>query len=210
MVPAEQTLDLLIGNVSTPVACPKSGLVFRQGDVADAIFYIEEGKVSLTVISNTGKEAILGMLGEGDFFGEGVLAGQALRMSTATALTYCQLLRVDTKTMTRAIHEKPKVADLFLACLLARNLQTEQNLIDQLFNSCEKRLARILLLLAHFNESGMSDTLIPNISQEALAEMVGTTRSRVNFFMNKFRTSGFIDYSKDGIQVHGSLLNVVS
>jgi CRP/FNR family cyclic AMP-dependent transcriptional regulator len=208
-VSAKGPFNLLIGTASKAVLVAKSQVIFRQGSDADSVFYIEEGKVRLTVISKTGKEAIVGIFSAGDFFGEGALAGHVLRMESATAITYCRLLRVNTDAMKSALHREPKLSDLFLACLLARSIQYEQSFIDQLFNSSEKRLARVLLLLSKFDEDGTPETVIPNISQGALAEMVGTTRSRVNLFMNRFRTLGLIDYSKDGIQVHSSLLNVV-
>jgi CRP/FNR family transcriptional regulator, cyclic AMP receptor protein len=186
--------------------------VFAQGDPADAVFYIQEGKVRLTVVSKAGKEATLGILGEGEFFGEGSLAGQALRMGSATAVTDCELLRIDKKAMMEALHRQHEFSDTFVAYLLARNIRYEEDLVDQLFNSSEKRLARILLLLARFGKEGVPETVIPKISQESLAEMVGTTRSRVSFFMNRFRKLGFVDYSggpEGGLQVHSSLLNVV-
>ncbi len=206
---AKQNVDLLIGMASNMVSFSKSQIIFRQGGIADAVFYIQDGNVRLSVISKGGKEAIVGILGKGDFFGEGSLAGQPLRMGSATAMTYCQLQRIDKKAMTLALHQELKLADLFVASLLARNIRIEQDLVDQLFNSSEKRLARILLLLAQFGKDGMPKPVIDMISQKTLAEMVGTTRSRINFFMNRFRTSGFINYGKDGIQVHRSLLNVV-
>jgi CRP/FNR family transcriptional regulator, cyclic AMP receptor protein len=208
-LPAKTTLDLLIGTVSSSVAFPKSHIIFGQGDPADTVFYIEEGKVRLTVISTTGKEAIIAILGGGDFFGEGSLAGQPLRMESATAMMDCRILRIKKDAMSLALRREPKIADLFMACVLARNIQYEENFVDQLFNSSEKRLARILLLLARFGGDGNSETAIPDMSQAALAEMVGTTRSRINVFMNKFRASGFIAYGKDGIRVHSSLLSIV-
>jgi len=182
--------------------------VFAQGDIADAVFHIQTGKVKLTVVSKTGKEATIGILSEGDFFGEGSLAGQALRMGSATAMTDCVVLRIDEKTMMEALHREHEFSDLFVACLLARNIRYEEDLVDQLFNSSEKRLARILLLLAHFGKEGKPEPVVPKISQEMLAEMIGTTRSRVSFFMNRFRELGFIHYN-GGLQVHSSLLNVV-
>src|SRR5450432_3638530 len=192
------------------VSFPKKQTIFAQGDAADAIFYIQQGKVSLTVVSKVGKEATLGILGERDFFGEGSLAGQLLRMGSATALTDCELLRIDKKAMMAALHREQSFSDLFVAYLLARNIRYEEDLVDQLFNSSEKRLARILLLLAHFGKEGVPEVVIPKISQETLAEMIGTTRSRVSFFMNRFRTLGFVDYNGgSGLQVHSSLLNVV-
>jgi CRP-like cAMP-binding protein len=186
--------------------------VFAQGDVADAVFYIQKGKVRLTVVSHSGKEATIGMLSEGDFFGEGSLAGQALRMGSAAAITDCQLLRIDKKAMMNALHREHAFSDMFVAYLLGRNIRYEEDLVDQLFNSSEKRLARVLLMLAHFGKEGVPETVLPKISQETLAEMIGTTRSRVSFFMNRFRKLGFIDYAggvEGGLQVHSSLLNIV-
>jgi CRP-like cAMP-binding protein len=184
--------------------------IFTQGDPADAVFYIQKGKVRLTVLSSNGKEATLGILSEGDFFGEGGLGGQPLRMGSATAMTDCGLLRIDKKAMILALHREHTFSDLFVAYLLARNIRYEEDLVDQLFNSSEKRLARILLLLAHFGKEGVPETVVPKISQETLAEMVGTTRSRVNFFMNRFRKLGFVDYDAGrALQVHSSLLNII-
>jgi len=197
-----------IGNGRKTVAVRKEKTVFSQGDGADAVFYIQKGKVKLTVVSKTGKEATIGILGEGSFFGEGALAGQVLRMGSAAALTDCELLRVDKKAMMAALHREHSFSDMFMAYLLARNIRYEEDLVDQLFNSSEKRLARILLLLAHFGKEGVPETVVPKISQETLAGMVGTTRSRVSFFMNRFRKLGFIHYN-GGLQVHSSLLNVV-
>jgi len=192
------------------VPFPKKQAIFAQGDAADTIFYIQAGKVRLTVVSEVGKEATLGILGEGDFFGEGGLAGQPLRMGSATAMTDCELLQIDKKAMMLALHREHTFSDLFVAYLLARNIRYEEDLVDQLFNSSEKRLARILLLLAHFGKEGVPETVIPKISQETLADMIGTTRSRVSFFMNKFRKLGFVSYNGgSGLQVHSSLLNVV-
>jgi CRP/FNR family transcriptional regulator, cyclic AMP receptor protein len=182
--------------------------IFTQGDAADAVFYIQKGKVRLTVVSKTGKEAMIGILSEGTFFGEGSLAGQALRMGSAAAMTDCQLLRIEKKVMMDALHREHTLSDMFVSYLLARNIRYEEDLVDQLFNSSEKRLARVLLMLAHFGKEGVPETVIPKISQETLAEMVGTTRSRVSFFMNRFRKLGFIHYN-GGLQVHSSLLNVV-
>ncbi len=184
--------------------------IFAQGDSADAVFYIQVGKVKLTVVSKTGKEATIAILGDRDFFGEGSLAGQTLRMGSATAMTDCAILRIDKKAMIEALHREHEFSDLFVAYLLARNIRYEEDLVDQLFNSSEKRLARILLLLAHFGKEGKPEIVVPKISQEMLAEMIGTTRSRVSFFMNRFRKLGFIDYDGGtGLQVHSSLLNVV-
>jgi CRP/FNR family transcriptional regulator, cyclic AMP receptor protein len=198
-----------IGEGRKVVAFPKKQTIFAQGDAADAVFYIQEGKVRLTVVSKIGKEATLGILNEGEFFGEGSLAGQHLRMGSATAMTECELLHIDKKAMMLALHREHSFSDLFVAYLLARNIRYEEDLVDQLFNSSEKRLARILLLLAHFGKEGVPEAVVPKISQETLAEMVGTTRSRVSFFMNRFRKLGFVDYGGSGLQVHSSLLNVV-
>jgi CRP/FNR family cyclic AMP-dependent transcriptional regulator len=182
--------------------------IFTQGDPTDAVFYIQTGKVRLTVVSNNGKEATIGIIGEGKFFGEGALAGQPLRMGSAAAMTDCAVLRIDKKAMMQALHREHELSDLFVAYLLARNIRYEEDLVDQLFNSSEKRLARTLLLLAHFGKEGTPETVVPKISQETLAEMIGTTRARVSFFMNRFRKLGFIHYN-GGLQVHSSLLNVV-
>jgi CRP/FNR family transcriptional regulator, cyclic AMP receptor protein len=191
---------------------PKKELIFAQGDQADAVFYVQKGKVRLTVVSKIGKEATIAIMGEGQFFGEGSLAGQLLRMGSAVAMTDCEILRVEKKAMIEVLHREPGFSERFVAYLLARNIRYEADLVDQLFNSSEKRLARILLLLAHFGKDGIPETVVPKISQETLAEMVGTTRSRVSFFMNRFRKLGFIDYaggSEGALQVHSSLLNVV-
>src|SRR6202140_3555454 len=189
---------------------PKKQTIFAQGDSSDAVFYIQEGKVKLTVVSKVGKEATIGILDEGDFFGEGCLPGQTLRLCSATAMTNCSVMRIDKKSMVEVLHREQAFSEMFVAYLLARNIRYEADLVDQLFNSSEKRLARILLLLAHFGKEGVHKTPIPNISQETLAEMIGTTRSRVSFFMNRFREMGFIDYhAGDDFQVHSSLLNIV-
>ncbi len=199
-----------IGEGRKAVAFPNKHTIFTQGDAADAIFYIQQGKVRLTVVSEIGKEATIGVLNGGDFFGEGALAGQALRMGSATAMTDCELLQIDKKAMMLALHREHAFSDLFVAYLLARNIRYEEDLVDQLFNSSEKRLARVLLLLAHFGKEGVPETVIPKMSQETLAEMIGTTRSRVSFFMNRFRKLGFVDYNGgSGLQVHSSLLNIV-
>ena len=198
-----------IGEGRKAVSFPKKQTIFAQGDAADAVFYIQEGKVRLTVVSKIGKEATLGILSAGDFFGEGGLAGQNLRMGSAIAMTDCELLRIEKKAMMLALHREHKFSDLFVAYLLARNIRYEEDLVDQLFNSSEKRLARLLLLLAHFGKDGAPEIVIPRISQETLAEMIGTTRSRVSFFMNRFRELGFLDYGEGGLQVHSSLLNIV-
>ena len=197
-----------IGEGRKVLAVPKRQSIFTQGDGADAVFYIRAGKVKLTVVSKIGKEATIGILTERDFFGEGALAGQIVRMGSAAAMTDCELLRVNKKAMMEALHREHAFSDMFVAYLLARNIRYEQDLVDQLFNSSEKRLARVLLLLAHFGKEGIPETVIPKISQETLAEMIGTTRSRVSFFMNRFRKLGFIHYN-GGLQVHSSLLSVV-
>jgi CRP/FNR family transcriptional regulator, cyclic AMP receptor protein len=184
-------------------------VVFAQGAPATAVLYIQEGGIKLSVLSKTGKEAIVGMLSPGDFFGEGCLAGQSFRMSTATAVTPASVLLIDKRRMTKLLHEVPGVSDRFIAHMLARNIRIEEDLVDQLFNSSEKRLARTLLLLAQYGHHDKPPHLLPKVSQEALAEMVGTTRSRVNFFMNKFRKLGFIDYDGGGLKINNSLLSVV-
>jgi len=191
-------------------AFPKKQTVFAQGDSSDAVFYVKEGKVKLTVVSQLGKEATIGILNEGDFFGEGCLAGQPVRLCSAIAMTDCSVMRIDKESMMEVLHQEHAFSDMFVAYLLTRNIRYEEDLVDQLFNSSEKRLARILLLLAHFGKEGVPETVIPKISQEMLAEMIGTTRSRVSFFMNRFRKLGFIDYDGgSGFQVHSSLLNIV-
>jgi CRP/FNR family cyclic AMP-dependent transcriptional regulator len=188
----------------------KKESVFLQGAATDGLFFVQKGKVRLSVVSETGKEATLAILSEGDFFGEGGLAGQPMRMSSATALTDCILLHIEKKAMTQAMNLHPKLSAMFLRYLLKRNIRYQDDLIDQLFNSSEKRLARVLLLMAHFGKEGVSETSVPRLSQETLAEMVGTTRSRVSFFMNRFRKLGFINYDVgDNLRVHSSLLNVV-
>jgi CRP/FNR family transcriptional regulator, cyclic AMP receptor protein len=182
---------------------------FSQGDPADSIFYLQEGRAKLTVVSKTGKEATITLLSAGDFVGEESIAAVAgLRLATATAITQCAALRIDRAEMIRVMHEEQTFSDRFLSFLLARSMRIQADLVDQLFNSSEKRLARILLLMAQFGKPGHPETLIPKISQESLAEIVGTTRSRVSFFMNRFRKLGFIEYN-GGIHVHASLLNVV-
>jgi CRP/FNR family transcriptional regulator, cyclic AMP receptor protein len=201
-----------IGNGRKILTVPKKQMIFAQGDEADAVYYVQKGKVRLTVVSKIGKEATIGIVSEGNFFGEGSLAGQLLRMGSAAAMTDCEILRVEKKAMMSALHREPTFSEMFVAYLLARNIRYEEDLVDQLFNSSEKRLARVLLLLAHFGKEGIPETVVPKISQETLAEMVGTTRSRVSFFMNRFRKLGFIDYaggSEGALQVHSSLLNIV-
>jgi len=198
-----------IGQGRRIVAIPKKQTIYAQGAASDAVFYIQKGKVRLTVVSAVGKEATLGILSEGEFFGEGGLAGQPARMGTATAMTDCEFMRIDKKTMMLALHQEPTLSDMFTGYLLARNIRFEEDLVDHLFNSSEKRLARVLLLLSRFGKKDVREAVIPKISQETLAEMVGTTRSRVSFFMNKFRSSGFVDYGGGGLQVYGSLRTVV-
>jgi CRP-like cAMP-binding protein len=198
-----------IGEGRKALLFPKKHTIFTQGTPADAVFYLQTGKVRLTVVSKTGKEATIGILSDGSFFGEGSLAGQPLRMGSATAMTDCAVLRIEKSAMVRTLHREQTLSDLFVAYLLARNIRYEEDLVDQLFNSSEKRLARVLLMLAHFGKDGAAQTVVPKISQETLAEMIGTTRSRVSFFMNRFRKMGFVDYNGGGFQVHSSLLNVV-
>ncbi len=198
----------IIGEGRKAMLFPKKQTVFAQGDRADAVFYLQTGKVKLTVVSKTGKEATIGILSDGSFFGEGSLAGQPLRMGSAAAMTDCDVLRIDKKAMVDALHREHEFSDLFVTYLLARNVRYEEDLVDQLFNSSEKRLARVLLMLAHFGKEGVPETVIPKISQESLAEMIGTTRSRVSFFMNRFRKLGFIHYNGE-LEVHSSLLSVV-
>jgi CRP/FNR family cyclic AMP-dependent transcriptional regulator len=191
-------------------AFPKKQTIFVQGDSSDAVFYIQKGKVRLAVVSQRGKEATISILNEGDFFGEGCLTGQPLRLCSATAMTDCSVMRIDKKSMMEVLHREHAFSDMFVAYLLTRNIRYEEDLVDQLFNSSEKRLARVLLLLARFGKDGKPEILIPRISQETLAEMIGTTRSRVSFFMNRFRKLGFIAYDGgSGLQVHSSLLNIV-
>jgi CRP/FNR family cyclic AMP-dependent transcriptional regulator len=187
---------------------PKKQTVFAQGDKADSVFYIQSGKVKLSVVASSGKEATIGILNEGNFFGEGCLTGQPLRMCSAIAISDCTVMRIDKKSMMEVIHREPAFSDMFVAYLLSRNIRYEEDLVDQLFNSSEKRLARILLLLSRFGKDGKAEVAIPKISQETLAEMVGTTRSRINFFMNRFRKLGFVRYN-GVLEVDSSLLNVV-
>jgi CRP/FNR family transcriptional regulator, cyclic AMP receptor protein len=199
-----------IGKGRNMVSIKKKRAVFAQGDGTDGLFFIQKGKVRLSVVSEGGKEATLGILGESDFFGEGGLAGQPTRMSSAIAMTDCMLLHIEKKAMMRTMSLEPKLSAMFLKYLLKRNIRYQDDLVDQLFNSSEKRLARVLLLMAHFGREGVSEMSVPRLSQETLAEMVGTTRSRVSFFMNQFRRLGFINYDVgDNLHVHSSLLNVV-
>jgi len=182
--------------------------IFVQGEVADCVFFIQKGKVKVTVISEHGKEAVVAILGKNDFCGEGCLAGQKRRMATATAMTECEITRLERSVIVHALHQQPAFADLFVKHLLSRTLRVEEDLVDQLFNSSEKRLARALLLLANFGKDGRPEPIIANVSQEMLAEMIGTTRSRVSYFMNRFRKLGLISYNGK-IEVHSSLLNLV-
>jgi CRP/FNR family cyclic AMP-dependent transcriptional regulator len=186
----------------------KNQIVFAQGDVADAVFYIQKGRVKLTVLSEQGKEAVVGILEPGQFFGEGCLNGHPLRIATTTAMEACLITSITRKAMIDLLHQEPKFSEMFIAYLLTRNGRIEEDMIDQLFNSSERRLARLLLLLAHFGKEGTPQPINPAISQETLAEMIGTTRSRVSFFMNKFRKLGLISYNGK-IEVHNSLLNAV-
>ncbi|MHB8483002.1 MAG: Crp/Fnr family transcriptional regulator [Nitrospiria bacterium] len=197
-----------VGSGKTILKFQKKQIIFSQGDAADAVFYILEGKVQLSVVSQKGKEAIVAILERGDFFGEACLTGQLIRMKTATSMAESEIVRIEKSAMIRVLHDEPVFSELFMVHLLSRNLRIEEDLVDQLFNSSEKRLARILLLLAHFGKESKIETIIPKISQETLAEMIGTTRSRVSFFMNKFEKLGFID-KNGGLRVHSSLLNIV-
>jgi CRP/FNR family transcriptional regulator, cyclic AMP receptor protein len=183
-------------------------IIFRQGDPADGVFYIQSGKIELSVVSQQGKERVIAILSAGDFFGEGCLAGQPLHMASAIALAESTIFKIEKQTMIRVLHDEPTLSEMFMAFLLSRNIQFEADLVDQLFNSSERRLARLLLLLANFGKEGTLESVIPPISQELLAERVGTTRSRINFFMNKFRKLGLIEYNGH-LKVHTALLNVV-
>jgi len=197
-----------LGSGKTSLTSRKKRILFSQGDEAGAVFYIQTGKVTLSVVSQEGKEAIVAILEEGAFFGEGCLAGQLVYMATATTLEDATLIRIDKQAMIQMLHDEPDFSQLFLAHLLTRNIRTQEDLVDQLFNSSEKRLARLLLLMANFGKEGKPEPVIAKVSQEMLAEMIGTTRSRVSFFMNKFRKLGFIEYN-GRLHVHSSLLNVV-
>lgn len=199
-----------VGKGREMVSFGKKGTIFAQGDSTDGLFFIQKGKVQLSVVSEAGKEATLGILSEGDFFGEGSLGGQSTRMSSATAITDCVLLHVERKALMHAMSTQPKLSALFMRYLVKRNIRYQDDLVDQLFNSSEKRLARVLLLMADFGKEGVSEKSVPRLSQETLAEMVGTTRSRVSFFMNRFRKLGFIDYDTgENLHVRSALLNVV-
>jgi CRP/FNR family transcriptional regulator, cyclic AMP receptor protein len=202
--------------IVTPVVAGRSAVnykrgqsIFQQGDAADAVFYIQDGKVQITVVSEQGKEGVIGMLEAGEFLGEGCLAGQPLHLASASATVESAIVRIEKEAMVRALHDEPTFSQQFMDYLLSRNVQIEAELVDQLFNSSEKRLARVLLLLAHFGKDAKLEPIVPHINQEVLAARVGTTRARVNFFMNKFRKLGFIDYDSGKLKVHSSLLNVI-
>lgn len=208
-VPFDPKVFLATVNGGRSIAKYRQGeRVFSQGKPADAVFYIQKGKVKVTVVSEQGKEAVVATLGQDEFCGEGCLTGQPLRLATATAMTDCEIMRVEKSTMIRVLHQEPAFSEMFVSYLLARTIRVEADLIDQLFNSSEKRLARALLLLANFGKDSPPEPIIAPISQETLAQMIGTTRSRVSFFMNKFRKLGLIDYNGH-IEIHRSLLNVV-
>jgi CRP-like cAMP-binding protein len=197
-----------VGEGRTVAEYAKDQVVFSQGDPANAVFYIQKGKIKLTVVSNNGKEAVIAILDSGDFLGEGCLTTQPLRMATATAISDCSIVRLEKAAMIRVLRDEPAFSEMFLAYVLSRNMRIEEDLVDQLFNSSEKRLARVLLLMANFGKEGKPEPVIAKISQETLAGMIGTTRSRVSFFMNKFRKMGFIEYN-GGLHVNSSLLNIV-
>src|SRR3989475_4685597 len=197
-----------VGTARTITQCQKDHTIFSAGQPSDAIFYLQKGRVKLTVTSEQGKEAVLAILAPGNFFGEACLTGQTVRMATATSMAPCSILRIEKAEMLRVLQEEHTLSGLFIAHLLTRNMRIEEDLVDQLFNSSEKRLARALLLLAHYGNSGKPESVVPEVSQQILAGMIGTTRSRVSFFMNRFRKLGFIKYN-GGLKVHSSLLNVV-
>jgi CRP-like cAMP-binding protein len=203
-----QILVSMVGTGKTILAVRKKEVLFSQGDAADAVFYLQAGKVKLTVVSPKGKEAVVAIVGPTNFFGEGCLTTQLVRMATAKSMADSIVIRIEKAAMVRLLHEERSFSELFMAYLLSRNVRIEEDLVDQLFNSSEKRLARILLLLAHFGKEGKKEIVIPKMSQETLAEMVGTTRSRVSFFMNKFKKLGLIEYNGE-LRIHSSLLNVV-
>jgi CRP-like cAMP-binding protein len=205
---ASHAIVSLLGTRHKAHLFKKKHAIYPQGDAANSVFYLQEGKVQLSILSTRGKEAIIAVLDAGSFFGEECLAGQPFRMARATALTLCTTLEVKKKTMVSLVRTKPQFSGIFMAHLLSRNIRIQEDLVDQLFNSSEKRLARVLLLLANFGKEGRPETVIPAISQETLAEMIGTTRSRVSGFMNKFRKLGFIEYNGH-LNVHSSLLNVI-
>jgi CRP/FNR family cyclic AMP-dependent transcriptional regulator len=197
-----------VGAGRSATAFKPKEIVYRQGDAADAVYYIEAGKIQITVVSEQGKEGVIAMLEPGEFFGEGCIAGQPFRMASATTTTKSTIVRIERAAMIRVLHDQPAMSEMFMAFLLSRNIQIEADLVDQLFNSSERRLARLLLLLANFGKEGTMETIMPAINQDILAAKVGTTRSRINFFMNKFRKLGFIEYN-GGLKVHSALLNVI-
>jgi len=203
-----QTFFNQAGNGKTTLKVPKKQVLFSQGDTTDAVFYVQAGKVKLTVVSPQGKEAVIAILEPGSFFGEGCLAGQRVQLATATIVDEARIVRIDKQSMLQLLQDDRTFSTLFLAYMLARNLRIQEDLVDQLFNSSEKRLARILLLMAHFGKEGKPEMVIPKISQETLAEMIGTTRSRVSLFMTRFKKMGMIHYD-GGLHVHSSLLNIV-
>jgi CRP/FNR family transcriptional regulator, cyclic AMP receptor protein len=203
-----QTFFKQAGSGNTTLSVPKKQVLFSQGDTTDAVFYVQAGKVKLIVVSPQGKEAVIAILEPGSFFGEGCLAGQPVHLATATAVDDARIVRIDKQSMLRLLQDDRAFSSLFLAYMLARNVRIQEDLVDQLFNSSEKRLARVLLLMAHFGKEGKPEQVIPKISQETLAEMIGTTRSRVSFFMNRFKKMGLIHYNS-GLHVHSSLLNIV-
>src|SRR3989441_10475853 len=197
-----------VGVARSITQCPKDYKIFSQGDLAESVFYIQQGRVKLKVKSKQGKEAVIAILGANDFLGEACLIGETVCLATATAIAPSSILRIEKSEMLRVLHEEPAFSDFFIPYVLSRNVRVQEDLVDQLFNSSEQRLARTLLLLAHYGKEGTPETIVPEINQETLAGMVGTTRSRVSFFMNKFKKLGFIDY-KHGLRVHSSLLQVV-
>jgi CRP/FNR family transcriptional regulator, cyclic AMP receptor protein len=203
-----QTFLNQVGNGKYTLRLPRKQVLFSQGDTTDAVFYVQAGKVKLTVVSPQGKEAVIGILEPGSFFGEGCLAGQRVQLATATILDEARIVRIDKPSMLQLLQDDRTFSTLFLTYMLARNLRIQEDLVDQLFNSSEKRLARILLLMAHFGKEGKPEVVIPKISQETLAEMIGTTRSRVSFFMTRFKKMGLIHYD-GGLHVHSSLLTIV-
>ena len=203
-----KTFLATVGRGKATLSIGKKKVIFSQGDAADAVFYIHEGKVKLTVISHQANEAVVAILEPGDFFGEACLTGQVSRLATATSIAVSTIVRIEKAAMIRVLHDEPTFAEMFLAYVLSRNVRIEEDLVDQLFNSSEKRLARVLLLLAHIGKERKPEPVLAKISQETLAKMIGTTRPRVSFFMNKFRKLGFIEYN-GGLTVHSSLLNIV-
>jgi CRP-like cAMP-binding protein len=203
-----QTYFNQVGNGKTTLKCTKKQILFSQGDMADAVFYLQMGKVKLSVVSPHGKEAVIVILEPGSFFGEGCLAGQLIQLATATTVDVAHVVRIDKPSMLRLLQDDRTFSALFLTYMLARNVRIQEDLVDQLFNSSEKRLARVLLLMAQFGKEGRPEGVIAKISQETLAEMIGTTRSRVSFFMNRFKKMGLIHYD-GGLHIHSSLLNIV-